>query len=112
MICNYCDSEFEGKFCPNCGAPAPKQTPVVNTVQRPISSAPNQQIQSSSPKGRRKIRPGMKVGMIVCLVFAAIYALVSIAMPFIIGMTFFFCVLGFMFLLLGFSPKESKHMFG
>lgn len=22
MKCNQCGTEFEGKFCPNCGAPA------------------------------------------------------------------------------------------
>lgn len=25
MICKNCGQEFEGKFCPNCGAPAPKK---------------------------------------------------------------------------------------
>ncbi len=26
MKCNYCGTEFEGKFCPNCGAPAGETT--------------------------------------------------------------------------------------
>lgn len=29
MKCEYCGYEFNDKFCPNCGAAAPEQTPAV-----------------------------------------------------------------------------------
>lgn len=29
MNCNQCGTQFEGKFCPNCGAPAQTDTPAV-----------------------------------------------------------------------------------
>ena len=61
---------------------------------------------------RRKIRPGMKVGMIICFVFTGIYSLMAIVAPIILFMTFFCAILGVMFLLLGISPRESKYMFG
>ena len=30
MKCNICGTSYDGKFCPNCGAPA--ETPVVNAA--------------------------------------------------------------------------------
>ena len=38
MKCNQCGSEFEGKFCPNCGAPAQAETPSVEQ-QAPVQQA-------------------------------------------------------------------------
>lgn len=32
MNCNQCGTQFEGKFCPNCGAPAATETPVVEAT--------------------------------------------------------------------------------
>ena len=34
MNCNQCGTQFEGKFCPNCGAPAQAETPTVE--QAPV----------------------------------------------------------------------------
>ena len=34
MKCNQCGTQFEGKFCPNCGAPAQSETPAVE--QAPV----------------------------------------------------------------------------
>ena len=34
MKCNQCGTQFEGKFCPNCGAPAQAETPAVE--QAPV----------------------------------------------------------------------------
>lgn len=40
MNCNQCGTQFEGKFCPNCGAPATAETPVVEaTPVAPIVEA-------------------------------------------------------------------------
>lgn len=32
MNCNHCGTRFEGKFCPNCGAPATVETPAANAA--------------------------------------------------------------------------------
>ena len=32
MYCNQCGTQFEGKFCPNCGAPATVESPVENAT--------------------------------------------------------------------------------
>ena len=32
MNCNQCGTQFEGRFCPNCGAPAQADTPVVEAT--------------------------------------------------------------------------------
>lgn len=32
MKCKVCGTSYEGKFCPNCGAPATAETPVVNSA--------------------------------------------------------------------------------
>lgn len=32
MNCNQCGTQFEGKFCPNCGAPAAAEAPVVEAT--------------------------------------------------------------------------------
>ena len=114
MICSYCNSEFEGKFCPNCGAPAPEQTPNVNNtpVTESTPATNNQPVSYPPINEKRKIRRGMKTGMIICWAFAGLYALVSIGVPSMISMTLFFSILGVMFLFLGISPKKSKYMFG
>ena len=122
--CTKCGNQMADDmlFCQKCG------TKVVNLeTEQPISQPTTQTPQpqqtyytqptySSAPvtpvKKQGKIRTGMKVGMIICFVFAGLYALISIGVPFILSMTFFFLVLGIMFLLLGITPKESPYMFG
>lgn len=37
MNCNQCGTQFEGKFCPNCGAPAIAETPVAEAT--PVAPA-------------------------------------------------------------------------
>ena len=54
----------------------------------------------------------MLVGMIICLVFMVIYALVGIAEVVCLSFAFLFGILAIMFLLLGISPKKTKYMFG
>ena len=40
MKCNICGTSYEGKFCPNCGAPATTETPVVNAAPSvPVAEA-------------------------------------------------------------------------
>ena len=45
MNCNQCGTQFEGKFCPNCGAPATAETPVVNAAP----SAPIADVKKKKP---------------------------------------------------------------
>ncbi len=45
MKCNACGSEFEGKFCPNCGAPATAENPVVNAAP----AAPVAEVKKKKP---------------------------------------------------------------
>ena len=45
MNCNQCGTQFEGKFCPNCGAPATAETPIVNTA----TTAPIADVKKKKP---------------------------------------------------------------
>ena len=108
-------------FCQKCGAKsepikteqtaAPQPTEVKPAAPQQTYTAPTINTQTASGNKKVKIRKGMKVGMIICFVFAAIYGLISIAEPSIFAMTLFFFVLGLMFLSLGLVPKESKYMY-
>lgn len=57
MKCNQCGTDFEGKFCPNCGAPAPSTDqvqPEANNTQEqqsaPIYTQPVMQQPTQNPK--------------------------------------------------------------
>lgn len=108
-------------FCQKCGAKsepvktgqtaAPQHTGAKAAAPQQNYTVPAANTQTAYGNKKVKIRKGMKVGMIICFVFAAIYGLISIAEPFIFAMTPFFFVLGLMFLSLGLVPKESKYMY-
>ena len=77
-----------------------------------ISPFSKQKNAEEFPVGMRK---GMKVGMIVCLVLAFIYAILAIPMGLMLtyfGMAGFFVILALMFLILAKSPKESPFLLG
>ena len=122
--CTKCGNQMADDmlFCQKCGTKVvslepeqPISQPTTQTPQ-PQQTYCTQPTYSSAPvtpvKKQAKIRTGMKVGMIICFVFAGLYALISIGVPFILSMTFFFLVLGIMFLLLGITPKESPYILG
>jgi len=67
----------------------------------------------SSPDTSNRPRKGMKTWAVVCFVFAAIYALIAIGVgAMMLGMTFFFVILGVMFIVLSKSPKQASNLFG
>ena len=108
-------------FCQKCGAKSEpiKTEPTASSQPTEVKPAAPQQTytvlaantQTAYGNKKVKIRKGMKVGMIICFVYAAIYGLISIAEPSIFAMTPFWLVLGLMFLCLGLVPKESKYMY-
>lgn len=135
MKCRNCGMEYEGNFCPNCGA----QNALICSVcgnklinnmsfcancgtrvaNKPIATQPvSIQVQpapSLSPEPveePKKFRTGMKVWMIIFFVFAGIFTLLAFAAPGLFSVVFFFLTLGVMFLLLGLSPRKTKYMFG
>lgn len=53
MKCNYCGTEFEGKFCPNCGAPNGETAAVAAAGQQPSENGANgaqPEIQAAAPE--------------------------------------------------------------
>src|SRR5436309_2790510 len=40
MVCSRCGTTFEGRFCPNCGTPAPVVTPAATGTSAPSPPAP------------------------------------------------------------------------
>jgi len=56
MKCNQCGTDYEGKFCPNCGAPAPQATqpqennPIAQQSTTPTYSQPAMQQPVQKPK--------------------------------------------------------------
>lgn len=118
--CTKCGHQMadDMMFCQKCGTKVENAAqPVQQTPQQEAPQYTSQPTYYAPPvnqpvKKQGKIRTGMKVGMIICFVFAGIYGLIALAEPMVLFMTFFFGILGLMFLLLGISPKESKYMFG
>lgn len=60
----------------------------------------------------KKPRKAMKVWAIICFVFAGIYALMSLAISAMFGMTIFLGILGIMFVVLHKSPKDNPYILG
>lgn len=84
MKCSKCGNEFEGNYCPNCGAPAnaAKDSPVGHDNWKnwkPLPSNPQQSPIYKDPSTwhnqRKKLRPGQVVAVVfgsVVLLFALI----------------------------------------
>lgn len=113
MFCQKCGTKVESATAP--AQETPKADMPNQAAPQYASPQPTYYTTPTNPtatKKEGKMRKSMKIWMIVCFVFAAIYALISIAEPSIIAMTLFFGILGIMFLILGLTPKTDKYMFG
>lgn len=89
----------------------------------PFSGKENQQIHDANPTtpllnpnyttASALPRQGMKVCSIVCFAFAVIYILMGFAIdPMMFGMSVFFGIFGFMFIVLKKSPKHISRILG
>jgi hypothetical protein len=113
VFCTGCGIEMSSKnaFCVGCGKPlgkygaAPKVTGTTTTSTG--TYAP-----SKSAK-KKPYRPVARVFAIICYVLAAIGLLVALFEDvFMLGITFCYCILGFMCSCLTRTPKKSKNVFG
>lgn len=108
--------EDEMLFCQKCGTkvdiPSNTSEEVNQTVDSNSITYQNYNIPNNTINKKPAVRKGFKVGATICFVFAGIYALISIGISMMFGMTLFLGILGIMFLLLGKTPKEAKYMFG
>ena len=119
-FCSKCGNQMADDmlFCQKCGTRSVVENTDTQETEKPSFEAThtatinNYRSEPSVKNNTLKTRKGMKVGMIICFVFGAIYALISLAEPAIFGMTLFCAILGIMFLCLSNSPKDSVYMFG
>ncbi len=124
--CGNCGNPMSDdmKFCQKCGTKFdfPTKTSVVASEQEMSSPTPSRPVETPKPKYAPlpppppqkqtvRMRGSMRAWTIVCFVFAAIYALISLAEVSMLGMTFFCAILGFMFLGLGYTPKKGRFMY-
>ena len=101
--CTKCGNQMadEIMFCQNCGTEA-------GFVKE---SAQTAHVPEESPEQRTKIRTSMKVWMIICFVFTAIFAIGATSDASMLAGVCAFGVLGIMFLFLAKTPKGSCRMF-
>lgn len=111
--CSKCGNPMEDEmlFCQKCGARVEEPLTGDTTIREHENAQSNKKDVESGQSG--KPRKGMKNLSIVCVVFAIIYALMSIfTKPFMLSMTAFFGVLALMFFVLSKSPRDNSHLLG
>lgn len=79
MKCEYCGYEFNDKFCPNCGAAAPEQTPAVwqPSVNNNMQQNNQRNNDYSSYKNQRaydRYRSGVKIRSILTCILLTIFS--------------------------------------
>ena len=81
MKCNQCGTEFEGKFCPECGAKTEVESPVTPPFQQPTSQTQQQFYQQSAPvqggMPKKKKKPFFKRWWFIVIVAVAVIAIVG-----------------------------------
>ncbi len=76
MKCNQCNTEFDGKFCPNCGAPATNSDEPSMTQNNEFG----QTISSKKDKGKKKFKvkkPFYKKWWFILIVIIVVIAFIS-----------------------------------
>lgn len=74
MKCNQCNTEFEGKFCPNCGAPATNS----NEPSKTKNNESDQTKASKKDKEKKKVKkPFYKKWWFVLIVIIVVIAFIS-----------------------------------
>ena len=120
-FCSKCGNQMADDmlFCQKCGTKAvvveidkTEEKVEMKCEQAYAKSVSNYHTEASVTRTEPTMRKGMKVGMIICFVLGAIYALIGLVETAILGMTLFCVILGIMFLCLGKTPKSSTFMFG
>ena len=69
MKCPKCGTEFQGNFCPNCGAPVQ----IEPVLQQPV----NQKSAACNKRGKKKLRPGQIVGIVLVSIIVPIALICS-----------------------------------
>lgn len=127
--CYKCGNPMEDDmlFCQKCGtrasndtAPTPKvPDPVAQEVELKQVHTPTNQAKTAPANNNAKannltsLRKGMKIWMIVCIVFAGLYVLIGAIVGEVgmaVGMGGFFAVLAAMFFVLAKSPKGNPYV--
>lgn len=127
--CYKCGNPMEDDmlFCQKCGtrasndtAPTPKATdPVAQEVELKQVHTPTNQAKTAPANNNAKannltsLRKGMKIWMIVCIVFAGLYVLIGAMVGeagMAVGMGGFFAILAAMFFVLAKSPKGNPYV--
>lgn len=74
MKCNQCNTEFEGKFCPNCGAPATNSNEPLKTK----NNESDQTKASKKDKEKKKVKkPFYKKWWFILIVIIVVIAFIS-----------------------------------
>lgn len=115
QFCPMCGCQLpdEAVFCGSCGASLQTGTPPSPGYQ----AAPQPGYPSSQPAGpampaRRRIRPGMLVPALLCII-GGIVALVKPAiLPYSLPAAIALFILAVMFLVLAWSPREARGLLG
>jgi hypothetical protein len=74
MKCPKCGTEFQGNFCPNCGAPVQ----IEPVLQQPV----NQKSAACNKRGKKKLRPGQIVGIVLVSIIVPIVLICILATAF------------------------------
>lgn len=85
MKCSYCGTEFEGTFCPYCGAPAAASQPV--PAAPPVQTTPSPEQEPAQPPdppqgqksaGRARFVAVIGIVAVILLVFSIVVSLFSV----------------------------------
>ncbi|MGN1069423.1 MAG: hypothetical protein ACI4P5_03345, partial [Candidatus Fimadaptatus sp.] len=119
--------EDDMAFCPRCGTKAVNEVPSNDKTQSPNSAdnsftdnhrqdtAVGSSVEKPHAKSTNTVRKGMKIWMIVCIAFAALFVLTGITsnlMTMAASMGGMFVVLAIMFFVMSKSPKGNRYILG